>query len=57
MLIPILLLVILIVVVASASSMRKKGTMTDAAYSRLVSGASIVVTIAALTVLILRLQR
>jgi hypothetical protein len=57
MLIPILLLVALIVVVASAQSRRKKGTMSEAAYSKFVSGVSILVTVAALTVLVLRLQR
>ena len=57
MLIPILLLVTLVTVVAVAHSSRKKGTMSEAAYSRLVSSVSIVVTIAALAVLLLRLQR
>lgn len=57
MLIPILLLVALVTVVAVAHSSRKKGTMSEAAYSRLVSSVSIVVTIAALAVLLLRLQR
>jgi hypothetical protein len=57
MLIPILLLVMLVVVVASAHSRRKKGTLSEAAYSRLVSGVSVVVTIAALVILALRLQR
>lgn len=56
MLIPILLLVVLIAVVASAHAMRKKGTMTEAAYSKLVSGASVVVTVAALAVLYMRLR-
>lgn len=57
MLIPILLLVALVAVVAVAHSRRKTGTMSEAAYSKVVSTASIVVTIAALTVLVLRLQR
>jgi hypothetical protein len=57
MLIPILLLVALVAVVVGASSGRKKGTLSEAAYSKLVSGAAIVVTIAALAVLFLRLQR
>ena len=57
MLIPILLLVALVAVVASARSKRNKGTMSQAAYAKVVSGVSIAVTIAALTVLILRLQR
>ena len=45
-----------IAVVASAHAMRKKGTMTEAAYSKLVSGASVVVTVAALAVLYMRLR-
>ena len=57
MLIPILLLVALVAVVAVAHSRRKKGTMSEAAYSKLVSSVSIAVTIAALAVLVLRLQR
>lgn len=57
MLIPILLFVILIVVVFSAHSMRRKGTMAESTYSNLVSGVSIVVTIAALAILYLRLTR
>jgi hypothetical protein len=56
MLIPILLFVVLLVVVLGAHSMRKKGTMTEATYSTLVSGVSIVVTIAALAILYLRLR-
>lgn len=56
MLIPILLLVALVAVVASAHTRRKKGTLSEAAYARLVSGASIVITIAALAVLLFRLQ-
>lgn len=57
MLIPLLLLVALVAVVAVAHSRRKKGTMSETAYSRLVSGVSIVVTIAALAVLVLSLRR
>jgi hypothetical protein len=57
MLIPLLLLAALIAVVAIAHSRRKKGTLSDSAYSKLVSGVSIVVTIAALAVLYLGLQR
>jgi hypothetical protein len=57
MLIPLLLLVALIAVVAIAHSRRKKGTLSEAAYSKLVSGTSIVVTVAALAILFLRLQR
>jgi Na+/H+ antiporter NhaD/arsenite permease-like protein len=57
MLIPLLLLAALVAVVALAHSKRKKGTLSEAAYSKLVSGVSIVVTIAALAVLYLGLQR
>jgi hypothetical protein len=57
MLIPILLLLALVAVVASAHARRKKGTLSEAAYSKLVSGVSIAVTIAALTFLFLSLQR
>lgn len=57
MLIPLLLLAALVAVVATAHSRRKKGMLTDAAYSKLVSSVSIVVTIAALAVLFLGLQR
>ena len=56
MLIPILLLAALIVVVASAHSRRKKGNLSDAAYVRVVSAASIAVTIAALAVLAQRMR-
>lgn len=55
-LIPIVLLVVLIVVVASANSMRKKGSMSDSAYSTLVSTLSILVTVAALVLLFMRLR-
>ena len=57
MLIPIVLFVILVVVVVGANSMRKKGSMTEGAYSNLVSLVSAIVTIAALVVLYLRLRR
>ena len=57
MLIPILLFVILVAVVLTAHSMRKKGTMTEARYSNVVSAASVAVTIAALAILYLRLRR
>jgi hypothetical protein len=56
MLIPILLLVVLIVAVASAHSMRKKGTMSEATYSKVVSGVSVIVTVAALAILYIRLR-
>lgn len=57
MLTPILLLVALVAIVAVAHARRKNGTLSEAGYSRLVSGVSVVVTIAALTVVALRLQR
>lgn len=57
MLIPILLLVALVAIVATAHSRRKNGTLSQAGYSKLVSGVSIAVTVAALAVLFLRLQR
>lgn len=56
MLIPILLLVVLAAVVMTAHSRRKQGTMTEAAYSRVVSAASIAVTVAALAMLYFRLR-
>ena len=57
MLIPIVLFVILVVVVLAAHSMRKKGTMTEARYSNVVSAVSVVVTVAALAILYLRLRK
>jgi hypothetical protein len=57
MLIPILLFVILGVVVIGANTMRKKGAMTEAGYSNLVSIVSVAVTIVALAVLYWRLRR
>lgn len=55
-LLPIILLIVLLVVVISANSMRKKGAMTESAYSGLVSILSVIVTIAALGVLFMRLN-
>lgn len=55
-LVPIVLLAVLAVVVVGANSMRKKGTMTESSYQTLVSVSSIIVTIAALTVMFLRLR-
>jgi hypothetical protein len=55
-LVPIILLAVLIVVVMSANSMKKKGTMTESAYQMLISGISIVVTIAALLLLFTRIR-
>jgi hypothetical protein len=56
MLIPILLFVVLVAVVVGANASRKKGSMTEAAYSNLVSAVSVVVTIVALVVLYRRLK-
>lgn len=56
MLIPILLLVVLVAVVVAAHSRRKKGTMTEATYSNVVSAVSVAVTAAALAVLYFRLR-
>lgn len=54
--VPVILLVVLIVVVASANSMRKKGAMTESAYSNLVSILSVLVTVVALVFLFMRLR-
>ena len=56
MLIPIILFVVLVVVVVGAKASRKKGSMTEAAYSNLVSSVSVVITIVALVVLYMRLK-
>jgi hypothetical protein len=59
MLIPLILLilaVVLVAVVVGANSMRKKGSMSQGAYSNLVSAISIVVTIVALVILYQRLK-
>ena len=56
MLIPIFLFVILVAVVLTAHSRRKKGTMTEATYSNLVSAVSVAVTAAALVILYFRLR-
>ncbi|HJQ18982.1 MAG TPA: hypothetical protein VJ867_01450 [Gemmatimonadaceae bacterium] len=55
-LVPIVLLLALIVVVLSANSMKKKGSLTESGYQTLVSVCSIIVTVAALTVMFLRLR-
>jgi hypothetical protein len=39
-----------------ASSMKKKGTLTESSYQTLVSVCSIIVTVAALTVMFVRLR-
>jgi hypothetical protein len=56
MLIPIILFVILVAVVVGANASRKKGSMTEASYSNLVSAVSVIVTIVALIVLYTRLK-
>ena len=56
MLIPIVLFVILVAVVVGANSARKKGSMTEGAYSNLVSVVSVAVTIVALVLLYRRLR-
>ena len=56
MLIPILLFVVLIVVVFIAHAMRRKGTITESAYSSVVSVVSVAVTVAALVILYRRLR-
>jgi hypothetical protein len=56
MYLPITLLIVLLVVVISANSMRKKGSMTESAYSNLVSILSVIVTVAALLLLYMRLK-
>jgi hypothetical protein len=54
--VPIILLAVLLVIVFIANSMKKKGSMTEAAYQNLVSIMSVVVTIAALIILFMRLR-
>jgi hypothetical protein len=50
------LLVGLVAVVLFANSRKKAGTMSDSAHQNLISACSIVVTIAALSVLVMRLR-
>ena len=50
------LLVALVVVVVFANGQKKKGAMSDSTHQTLVSACSIVVTLAAVTVLIMRLR-
>jgi Na+-driven multidrug efflux pump len=50
------LLVGLIAVVVFANGQKKKGAMSDSTHQMLVSACSIVVTLAAVTVLILRIR-
>jgi len=54
--VPIILLAVLLIVVYVASSMKKKGSMTEAAYQNLISIMSVIVTIAALIILFMRLR-
>lgn len=54
--VPILLLAALFVVMIGANSMKKKGTMTESGYQTVISVAAVVVTVAALAVMILRLR-
>lgn len=56
MLVPLILLAVLIGIVVTASSMKKKGTMTESTYQTVVSVASIIVTVAAVAMLVLRLR-
>ena len=56
MLLPLILLAVLIIIVVTANSMKKKGTMTESAYQTVVSVASVIVTLAAVTMLFLRLR-
>lgn len=55
--VPILLLATLFVVLIGANSMKRKGSMTESSYQTLISVASIVVTVAALTVLYVRIRK
>jgi len=54
--VPIILLAALFVVMWAANSMKKKGSMTESAYQTLISVCSIIVTIAALTVMFVRMR-
>ena len=50
------LLVALVAVVVVANGQKKKGAMSESAHQTLVSACSIIVTLAAVTVLILRIR-
>lgn len=50
------LLVALVAVVVFANSQKKKGAMSDSAHQMLISACSIVVTLAALAVLVMRMR-
>ena len=54
--VPIILLAALFVVMWGANSMKKKGSMTESSYQTLISVSSIIVTIAALTVMFARMR-
>lgn len=54
--VPIILLAALLVVAFGANSMKKKGSMSESAYQTLISVASVIVTIAALTVMFARIR-
>jgi hypothetical protein len=54
--VPIILLAALFVVMWAANSMKKKGSMTESSYQTLISVCSIIVTIAALTVMFARMR-
>jgi len=54
--VPLILLAVLLVVVISANSMKKKGSMTESAYQTLVSVCSIIVTLAALLIMLVRMR-
>jgi hypothetical protein len=54
--VPIILLAALFVVMWGANSMKQKGSMTESSYQTLISVCSIIVTIAALTVMFVRMR-
>jgi heme/copper-type cytochrome/quinol oxidase subunit 2 len=54
--VPIILLVILLGIVIVANQRKKEGAMTETAYQKLVSLASVIVTVAALVVMFMRLR-
>jgi hypothetical protein len=54
--IPIILLAVLLVIVFATNSMKKKGQLSESAAQMILSGMSILVTIAALLILFIRLR-
>ncbi|MEK7403430.1 MAG: hypothetical protein AABZ80_13830 [Gemmatimonadota bacterium] len=54
--VPIILLAALLVVVFAGNSMKKKGSMSEAAYQNLVSASSVIVTLVALAVMYMRIR-